>query len=443
MPISAVLYTHLSNKQNMEINIFDYGMNGEGVGKLDGKIVLVPNSIPGETVDIDICSDHKNYAQAKLNKIILKSPNRTNPICPYFFDCGGCDLQHMSYSEQLKFKQQLVKKTLKKVAGIEFDVQPCIESKNQLYYRNKVSFDISNKKYGFFKKSSNQTVDINDCFICDKDFVKILKEFKNFVNSGKILEKNPKFDENCLKNLVIRKISEQILVAVVSKSFVDLSDFLSILKQLYSQIGLYLVLNNRNDSVVLSGKAIHVGGIEKINIFDFGVSYSVDLFGFHQTNQDIQNKIYKTVLDCINTDSTVVNGFSGQGLLSVIVASKAKYVYGIEINKNSHQSSQNLLKVNKITNQKNILGDFNKEIKKIKNFDTLIIDPAKRGCGEEVMNNIKGVENIIYISCNPIAMSKDIRVLKQDYDIEKIIPFDMFPQTKNVETLIKLKLKNK
>jgi tRNA/tmRNA/rRNA uracil-C5-methylase (TrmA/RlmC/RlmD family) len=165
--------------------------------------------------------------------------------------------------------------------------------------------------------------------------------------------------------------------------------------------------------------------------------------GFHQTNINIQNKLYNKVLEYILPNSKVVNGFSGQGLLSAIVAQKAKLVVGIEINKNSHFSAEKLKKDNKITNLTNICADFNKEISKhIKNTNTIILDPSKKGCGSVVMQKVKGIKNIIYISCNPIALAKDLRELK-DYNIEEVIPFDMFPNTNNVETLVKLTLKGK
>ena len=209
-----------------------------------------------------------------------------------------------------------------------------------------------------------------------------------------------------------------------------------------TDFGLYEIVNTRNDSVVLSGKVQHVGGIKEIEINNSNLSYSVDLLGFHQTNLEIQNKLYEKVLDYINKDSVVINGFSGQGLLTAILASKAKQVIGIEINKSSHESAENLKNRNNIKNMKNICGDFYQHFKKeLKNANTIILDPTKKCCGKQVMTEINGIENIIYISCNPIALCKDLNIIKNDYIIEEITPFDMFPNTTNVETLVKLKRK--
>jgi len=206
--------------------------------------------------------------------------------------------------------------------------------------------------------------------------------------------------------------------------------------------GLFNIINKRNDSVVLSGKVIHVAGIDSFENETFGVKYPIDIMSFHQTNDEIQEVLYERVLDLINPNSKVLNGFSGQGLLSAVLAKKAESVVGIEIEKSSHLSAEKLKNFNKITNLTNVLGDFNVKFKKnLKNIDTLILDPSKKGCGKNIMCGIIGVENLIYISCNPIALAKDLREILDFYEIEKIEAFDMFPNTKNVETLVKLKIK--
>ena len=418
----------------MKIEIFDYGMNGEGVAKIDGKIALTPFCLVGEIVDANIVKDEKNMCYANIKNIILPSPERVNPPCPYFYECGGCDLQHMSYTEQLKFKQLLIKKTIKKICGLDLAVNNTVGCSFQFNYRNKISLNLKGNKLGFFKQNSKDIVEIDNCMIASENLNKILKIFKNYLK----IHKNY---NDFIKNLVIREINSQILVGVVASKNLELIDFYKQLESEFNRIGLYQIVNTRRDSVVLSGRVTHVAGIKFIEISNFGVDYCVDLIGFHQTNTEIQNKIYEHVLNCISPTDFVVNGFSGQGLLSAIIAKKAKNVVGIEINKSSHLSAENLKKTNKIDNLTNICGDFNIKIKDYKNISTLVVDPAKKGCGKTVMEKIIGVKEIIYISCNPIALCKDINIIKDKYDIIEITPFDMFPNTKNVETVVRLKLK--
>ena len=423
----------------MQTKIFDYGMNGEGVAKIDGKIYLINNALIDEVVDITTVEDNENYAIATINEIIEKSNNRVCPHCPHYNNCGGCQLQHMSYAEQLKFKQILIKKTLKKISNLSIEVNNTVGCENQFGYRNKMSFSVSKSQCGLLQENSKTIVDINSCPLTSKNINTILMLFKSSVTNE--LKQH-------IKNLVIREINNQILVGIVTTKHLNLNDFMLLLKQNFISIGLYEIINTRNDSVVLSGKVNHIGGIKEINIVSNVstnvIKYSVDLMGFHQTNLEIQNKLYEKVLNYISSNSTVVNGFSGQGLLSAILATKAKKVIGIELNKSSHISAEALKKQNKITNLTNVLGDFNKEIDKYKaKADTLILDPTKKGCGKTVMNKIKGIKNIVYISCNPIALCKDLNQLKEEYDIEEVTPFDMFPNTTSVETLVKLKIKEK
>jgi len=299
-------------------------------------------------------------------------------------------------------------------------------------YRNKLSLNCADGKVGFFKEGTNSLIEINHCCLAQENINKILKIFKKYAK---------KYEKN-IKNLVIRDIDNQILVGIVAKEEIDLTDFCKDLSENFHSIGVYLIINKRKDSVVLSGKVKNICGIKEINVENFGLNYSVDLIGFHQTNLDVQNKIYSQVLDFIKPNEVVLNGFSGQGLLSAIIATKASMVYGIEINPSSHKSAENLKRINKIANLVNIQGDFYKKFDKIKQkINTIVLDPAKKGCGKDTLCAIIGVENIVYISCNPIALAKDLRVLLDKYEIEKIVPFDMFPNTKSVETLVKLKIK--
>lgn len=418
------------------LEIFDYGMNGEGVGKRDGKVILVENALKNEIINCIITKDYDNYATAQIEALLTESSNRETPPCPYFGKCGGCNLQHMAYNEQLNFKTELVKKTLKKIANIDCKVSNTISSDYLFEYRNKVSFDVKNGICGFFKKESKDLIEINKCLLLNDNFNKILNIFQNFLKKH---QKNAKF----VKNLVIREINSQILICVVTKEKIDLSNFILDLKTQVSNFGLFELINKRNDSVVLSGKANWIHGLKKIDINNFNLNYQLDILSFHQTNLDIQDKLYNKVLDAISKNTIVINGFSGQGLLSAIIAQKAKYVYGIEINTSAHKQAENLKATNQIKNLTNICGDFHKEFENLTTCDALILDPSKKGCGKDTMKKVKGIREIIYISCNPIALAKDLLELKEDYDIVEIQPFDMFPQTKNVETFVKLKLKEK
>ena len=248
----------------MEIKIIDYGMNGEGVGKLEGKIILTNNALVDETVDVSIVEDNKNYSIAKTNKIISPSPERDIPKCPYFFACGGCDIQHLNYNEQLKFKTNHIKKTIKKITGLEVNVNKTIGCKTQFGNRNKMSFSLINNNCGLLKKNSKDIVKITSCPLATENINKVLTLFTEYIST------NPQKD---IKNLVIRDIENQLLIGIVTKKHIELKNFYNVLIKHFNNIGLYEIINTRNDSVVLSGKVNHIAGIKEINInnsyFDF------------------------------------------------------------------------------------------------------------------------------------------------------------------------------
>lgn len=419
----------------MKVEILNLGMNGEGVGLFDGKVLFIPEAIKGEIVECEITKDFGNYAQAKLTKIITPSSKRQVPVCPYFGVCGGCDLQHISYSEQLNFKKELVKSTLKKVANIDCDVENTIGCNKQYNYRNKISFSCFQAQQGFKQKSSLNLVDVEFCPLANDEINHTFALIKTFLKTN---------DIDGLKNIVIRNLNHQTLIAIVTRTKQNLTALFEYLQSNTKNFGLFNVVNPRNDSVVLTNHILHIGGIEKIEM-DNPLKLQLTVDSFFQTNLDIQTKLYNHILSLINNNDVVVNGYSGAGVLSAIIANKAKHVYGIEINKSAHIDAENLKKCNKIANLTNICGDFfdnfknlseNSKNKNDEVCNTLVIDPSKKGCGKLVMQAINGIEKIIYVSCNPIALAKDLREIVDNYKIISITPFDMFPNTVSVETCV-------
>lgn len=430
----------------MELKILNLGMNGEGVAKLDDKVVFIPQCLEGEVVDCEIKKDYKNYATAELKTIKQTSPNRITPPCPYYETCGGCTLQHMKYEAQLVFKQNLVKNTLKKVANIDADVANTVACKNQYNYRNKISLSCKENAIGFKQEQTNTIINISACLLAKDEINCAIKTIKS------LLDKTP---IKSLKNIVIRELCNQTLIAFVCKENEDLLEIANAIVKEIKNSGAYLIINPRNDSVVIAGKIIHLCGIKNITI-DEPLKLNLNVESFYQTNEDIQTKLYDYILKQIDTDEIVINGYSGAGVLSAMLSKKAQHVYGIEINKSAHINAENLKKRNKISNLTNICGDFFEKYKNLisdndnnfigkdkKQINTIVLDPSKKGCGKDVMQTINNIDKIIYVSCNPIALAKDLREIIEHYNIKSIQPFDMFPNTTNVETCVILKRKVK
>lgn len=420
------------------MKIIDLGINGEGVGKEDGKVFFVKNALPEEDVEIEVLKENKNFSFAKATKIKTKSKFRIEPLCPYYGVCGGCGLQHLMYEKQLEFKRDLVKNTLKKVGEIETDVNLTVPSDEIYFYRNKSVFpfyvDAKVLSIGMFEESSHNIVDIPECKIAKQGINKILKISREYFKSNKNF---------ALKYLVVREINNKYLITIVASKSIKLEAYAAKLKENNIDFSLNLNVNKFDDSI-LSNNYVNIYGENFIRLNEFDLKTSVNSSSFIQVNDNIKKKLYEFVLNEVESGENVVDAYCGAGLLSGILSKKAKYVYGVEISKDAIQSANKLIEDNNIKNVTFICGDCKDEIPKLlKNIEddfTIILDPPRAGCNQLVLNSVVDTKpsKIIYVSCNPITLAKDLKTLIKEYQIKKVQPFDMFPQTSNVETVVML-----
>lgn len=437
--------------KNMEltVTITDLGVNGEGIAKHEGAVIFVPFALPNEVVNIHIIYAKSKFYVGKVTQIITPSPFRQTPLCPHFKKCGGCDLQHLSYAESLNFKQNLVINALSHIGKIENAnklVLPCVSS-NPYYYRNKFSFPIGKTDHGFvgmYKENSHEIVEISNCFI-QIPWAKILIDvFNQFLNTYNLSVYNEQTKQGLVKHLVCRMEQDQLLVCVVvnGNHLPNHENLVELLKQHFNCFGLSININKLQNNVILTNSYKHLYGISEINLTTNNIKTEVSINSFMQVNSQISNLIYNKVASLVKNE-VVVNAFSGAGYLSGLVCNTASHVYGIEIVESSHLNAEKLKLTNNFKNLTNILGDVSKELPKIKNFSTIILDPPRKGCSKEVINTILSVKpkNIIYVSCNPSTLARDINLLNQSYNLKFAEPFDMFPQTRHVETLAYLELK--
>lgn len=452
------------------VEIQNLGANGEGVAMVENLPIFVSFALPKEKVKIKILKVLKNYAFGKLLEVIKPSKQRVEPLCPVFSKCGGCNLQHISYYEQLKFKQSLVKNNLKKFGNIDFDVPLTIESKNQYGYRNKLQLPVQEifvkenerliKKnvVGFYAVNSNRIVPTNQCVLYEKWAQEI------FCIVLKLLEKsgetayNPTTKQGNIKHIVARFCDDKLMLSVVTKtdSLKGQDLLIKLLNEKFENYSLYQNINTKDNNVILGEKFVLLSGEQTQTMQNFGIEYEVSPQSFLQINKDIQDKIYSKVLENIETEAIVVDAYSGAGLLSSIMSKKAKKVYGIEIIKQATENANKLANQNNIKNMENICGDCEEKlpelVEKLKKDGQLtnsklniVLDPPRKGCDDKVLNAIEGVlpNKIIYISCNSATLARDLKILMQNqhYKLSLVQPFDMFPQTCHVETVAILNLK--
>ncbi len=420
-----------------KVKIIDLGMNGEGVARCDDKVVFVPFALPQEEVEIELVQDKSKFCIGKVSSIINASDSRVNPECPYFKVCGGCNLQHLDYNEQLKFKTNLVQNTLYKVGRIDIDVLPCVASKEVYNYRNKGAFPID-KTVGMFEFNSHNIVDINYCHIMNDTINQVLQIVKDWIKQFNINTFNFTTRKGLVKHLVVRSVNNQTLVCLVCSDYniPNLNDLIEKLSVI-GDFGLVLNKNNQNNSIILGKDFKHVYGLNSIEMCEFDVTYSIDIPSFMQVNNDIKLKLYEDVLNNIG-GGTVIDAYAGAGLLSAIMTKVANKVISVEIVPEASNKARRLVSNNSIPNMEVINGDCTKIIPNLINRlgdISVVLDPPHSGCSDSVINAVKTANKIVYIACNPIALAKDLKELIKTHKIIKIQPYDMFPQTKHVETL--------
>lgn len=390
------------------MQIDDLGMNGEGIAHENKKAVFVPFYLPGEVVE--------------NGELLKKSEFRITPVCSYFKTCGGCHLQHLKYEETLKFKEDKIKNIFKKFK-IKVKVLPCEPSPKIYNYRNKLTLKCDGEKLGLYKINTHEVVDIAECKISSNEInraIKIIREI-NLNNVREIIL------QNYLNNILIT-------FKIIDKNYNNIIPLKDKLKE-FKSYGIFVEYKNNT---------IFQMGEKYILKEEFNIKYPFTNNSFYQINDEVKNIIYSDILANISTSDKVLDAYSGSGLLSACMARKAKLVTGVEIVPSATQNANKLKELNGLKNLQNINGDFVKELIYKINFNVCVLDPPRAGVNKEAIELImkKRPQKVIYLSCNPATLARDLCLFCERYNISSLKPYDMFPNTHHVETLAVLELKN-
>lgn len=386
---------------------------GRGISHINNKIVFISNALEDEVVDATTTYSNKKFDEAKVNEIIEVSRMRINPICPYFDICGGCNLLHMNYDDQLKFKYNKVKDIIFKYLKEDIKVNDVIYS-NQFNYRNKASFEVKEKLCYKMRKSTN-LVDIKYCYLLDNNINDIVHVLNN------LNLKN-------INNITIRTGEEDIMVIISGNPTQEIIDALK-----EKARSIYV-----NDKLVYGRSNI----VSKIGNYEFFVSDK----SFFQVNKYNVKNLYDKVLEYaeLTGNENILDLYCGTGTIGIYLSKYAKSVIGIEVNE------QAIFDANVNKNKNNIenisfICDTTSNINNIVNndFDVIIVDPPRSGLDKNTINFLinSKAKRIVYVSCDIMTLVRDLNILKQDYDIREITPVDMFPNTYHVECVCVLKLK--
>ena len=421
------------------------GINGEGIGYIDKIPVFIKGALPNETVEVDVVKGKEKYIKTEVIKVLEKNVHRVIPPCSYQKDCS-CELMTLDYKSQLEYKKELLEEALYKYAGIQRSkIEDFIENDNVLNYRNQCKLPIKEDKYklvsGLYMPETNRLIKINKCIVHEEIIEKVRKDVMYILNKHKVKAFDRKSKKG-IRFLVIRSISHKTQVTLVGGNDVYSEKLIEDICNIDSVVSLYQNINDDYRSIeIFKNNEKLLGGAKYLSFKMFGLKIKLLPQSFFQLNTSQTEKLYNLVDSLIEPANTIVEAYCGIGIMSMMVSNKAKKIIGIESVKSSIINARQTAKINDLDDKcEFVLGDAAKELKKLNKKDYLIVDPPRSGLSDEMLDTIidKKIRNIIYVSCNPATLGKNLSVLNRFYKIKRIIPIDMFSNTPHVETVVLL-----
>ncbi len=438
-----------------EVTIEKMVNGGYGLGRLpEGKAVFVEGAYPGEKVLVRLTRVKKDFSFARTVTVLEPSPKRVKPSCPHFGSCGGCQWMDIDYKEQLVYKKAILEDTLKRVGKIKETVLPVVPSERISGYRGKMEFSLSKDRYlGLKMRYSHKIVKIKRCEISPEVFNDILRNLKKLLDAFEVSIYDFERKKGVLKHVVLRYAvsTNQTMVIFVTKteSFQEGKEIARKLRSVVPGITSIIHVMNSKDSVVLRGPYRTLWGegiiLEKFDWEEFQIPPTA----FFQNNYWITRKILDHVYEELNLEGneTVLDLYSGIGTFSIRVAKGAGKVIAVESSRVSVKAGKSNANINRVQNVAFVEADVENFLTSVsERIDKVILDPPREGAGIKVMRRLLDIRptRIVYVSCEPSTLARDLKVLVEEgYSIEKIQPFDMFPHTFHIETVVTLSRKER
>lgn len=441
----------------IEVQISGLGSSGEGVGRYNGFTVFVKNALPEEIVQAEIVLVKKNYAVGVLKQLIKAASERTEPICPVYKECGGCQLQHLSYAGQLKMKQQQVLDALTRIGHLDVEVLPVIGCSNPWNYRNKMQFPAAVNaegkiNIGCYAAATHSVIDTGSCLIQKEANNEVLTTVRKWMQRFGISAYDEKTGKGLVRHVMSRVgVHSGEVMAVLITSAYDIPHKKELVEWLEKYVpGLVSVVQNINKkptNVVMGSKTRVLYGRPTITDSLGALSFNISAQSFFQVNSEQAEKLYNKALEyaALNGNETVVDVYCGTGTISLYLAKHAAQVYGIEIVPPAIEDAKKNAADNNCHNAEFILGDAAEKLPELLaqgiQPDVVIVDPPRAGCEQKVLQAIADVKprRIVYVSCNPASLARDLSYLaERDYKALAAQPVDMFPMTSHVETVVSL-----
>ncbi|MBQ8685298.1 MAG: 23S rRNA (uracil(1939)-C(5))-methyltransferase RlmD [Clostridia bacterium] len=460
------------------------GSGGEGVIRHEGVTFFVPACLPSEKVRFKVLKIKGNIGYGKLEEVLTPAEERVRAKCPVFTRCGGCSLQHLDYPTQLAHKANVVRDALRKIGGIDIAVPTAVKSDLPYGYRNKLQMPIGVDKegktvIGFYAERSHRIVPVSACAIHPEWAERLIAAVKRYAEECAVKGYDELQKTGALRHIVAREIGDRFIFTLVTakRNLPNIAHLIALLSEKFAEFSLYINFNDADTNVILGKEFQLVHGSGFFEASEQGIRYEAGPVTFLQVNENVRAKLYKDALKTVTGegDEVVIDAYSGGGLLTAMIAKKAKRAYGIELEEEAVRCADSLKAKNGLQNMTNICGAVEDKLGGVLEKERgekvrLILDPPRAGIARSVVKALlaSGIEKLTLISCNPATLARDLGILTGSlienekgeliknpayegvgesetlsgyYAIERIQPYDMFPQTKAIECLACLTLK--
>ncbi|WP_418262631.1 23S rRNA (uracil(1939)-C(5))-methyltransferase RlmD [Flavobacterium faecale] len=458
-----------------QIKVLDAGAKGVSVAKApDGKVVFIPNVVPGDVVDVQTFKKRKAYYEGKAVKFHELSEHRVDPVCEHFGVCGGCKWQNMNYDQQLFYKHNEVKNHLQRIGKIELpEFEPILGSEKKFFYRNKMEFSFSNSRWltedeinstedlgnrnalGFhIPKMWDKILDIKKCHLQEDPSNAIRNEIRRFANENGLTFFNPREHSGLLRTVMLRTASTGEIMVLIQFFEDDQANRELILDHLHATFPeitslLYVINSKANDTLYDTDVKLYKGRDYILEEME-GLKFSINAKSFYQTNSDQAYELYKITRDFagLTGEELVYDLYTGTGTIAQFVSKKAKKVIGVESVPDAIKDAKANAVRNNIDNCEFFVGDmkivFNDHfIAQHGQPDVIITDPPRDGMHKDVIEQIMKIapQRVVYVSCNSATQARDLALMDEKYKVTRVRPVDMFPQTHHVENVVLLELR--
>lgn len=446
----------------LTVEIEDIGHDGAGIGKVDGYTLFVKDAVIGDVVEVKVMKAKKNYGYAKLLKIITPSASRVEPLCPYAKQCGGCQIQMMSYEEQLRFKENKVRNNLKRIGGFEeIPMEPILGMKNPFYYRNKAQFPVGYDKEGnlitgFYAGRTHSIINNRRCYLGVSENELVLNQVLDWMERNHISAYEEESGKGLIRHVLIRYgfTTKEVMVCLVvnGAGIPAKEDLIEGLRTIPGMTSITISSNTKQTNVIMGEKITLLWGQTYITDFIGNIQYQISPLSFYQVNPAQTKRLYETALEYagLSGDETVWDLYCGIGTISLFLAQRAKQVYGVEIIPAAIEDAKRNARLNQIENAQFFVGKAEEVLpekyeKEQIYADVIVVDPPRKGCEESVLDTMVQMEpkRIVYVSCDSATLARDLKYLcERGYEMKKVKAIDQFPQTEHVETIVLIQKKN-